>query len=136
MQLKTRIKQSYVSFNPSIKGKIPLSKSVVAYAHTGLNIDFMLSHSNNMESYFDNTFYYSLQTNDELKKINYGFTFGPGLEKSFNRMTLRADYTIMRSFNNIIDAKGPRLDNLGDQGFFFRLKSFVDLYTISILFKI
>jgi|GEM_PF-3236842 len=128
-------KASYLSFNPSAKGKLPLGKLFNLYGQVGLNIDYMMSHSANIESYNYN-YFYVLQKSDELKKINYGWTFGPGIEKSFNRITLRADYTVMMSFNNIIDAKGPRLDGLGDQGFFFKLKHFTDLYTVSLLCKL
>ena len=126
---------TYISANPSVKGKLPLGKILNVYGQVGFNIDFMCSHSKNIESYFNENFFYTLQTNGELKKINYGFTFGPGIEKTFGRMTLRADYTFMRSFNNIIDATGPRLDGLGDQGFFLKMKSFTELFTFSALFK-
>jgi hypothetical protein len=123
---------SYLTLNPAFKGTLPLGKSFNVYGQVGLRADYMVSHSATMEYYQ----FYIIQEKDDLKKMNYGMTLSSGLGKAFKKVILRIEYSALINFNKIIDVKGPRLDGLGDEGFFFKLNSFSSMYTLNVAFKL
>lgn len=80
--------------------------------------------------------FYRLQEKEDLKKVNYGMTLSTGFEKPFKKVILRIEYSRLINFNKIIDVKGPRLDGLGDAGFFMKINSFTGMYTLNLAFKL
>jgi hypothetical protein len=125
-------KINYFTLNPSFRGKLPIGETFNFYGMVGVRADVMISHTNNLES----NFVYRIQKDEELKKINYGINLGLGFEKSLNKLLLRAEYSVLTNFNSIIDAKGPRLDGFGDEGFYSKLNSITSIYSLSLALRL
>lgn len=120
---------NYVSFVNSVRGKLPVSKSINFYAQLGIRFDFLVKQ--------DGDFYILYFPGEpDLNKLNFGVNTGGGLSYRLEKMIISLELSRNFNFNKILDESGERSDGFGDEGYFYQLSDKTYFFSLSLAWVI
>lgn len=120
---------NYVSFINSIRGKLPVSKSINFFAQVGIRCDFLVKQSGDFYILY-------FPGEPDLNKLNLGLNTGGGIAYNLEKMIVSLEVSRNFNFNKIIDESGERPDGFGDEGYFYQLSDKTYFFSLSLAWVI
>ncbi len=114
-------KLNYLTFAPNFKYHIPLSSTINLLGALGPRIDLLLYYSEELNLIYHYELWYPPRDED-FRNFVFGFNLGIGIQKIINDFSFVLNTLYMPSLTNAFDVVGPRLDNLGDDGFYLKMR--------------
>lgn len=116
-------KLDYISWISSVKGKIPLGKPFSVNVAVGPRMEYLLTPWHQIPAFApnDDTFFY-FHRKEDVRRFVVGLTGGIGLIYQMKKTTLQLSGWKSLNFNPIISAHGSRVDGMGDDDFYFKMR--------------
>jgi hypothetical protein len=131
----TKYTLDYVSLINVARIKVPLSSTFKLTASAGPRLEYMVDPSEHLERYTPVGFSYHI-TREDINRLNVGLSTGIGVLLKLNKLTLGVDAWRNFNLNTIVSAKGPRLDGLGDEGFYLKMKDKTYMLNLLCIFDL
>jgi hypothetical protein len=126
----TKYTLNYISLINVIKAKIPISNAFNVTGSAGPRLEYLLDSPQHLKDYVPGGFFY-YNTREDIHRLALGLSASVGVLLKLKKLTWEIDAGRNFNFNTIISAKGPRLDGLGDAGFYLKMKD--ETYMINLL---
>lgn len=120
---------NYVSFINSVRGKLPVSKSINFFAQVGIRCDFLVKQSGDFYVLY-------FPGEPDLNKLNFGLNTGGGIAYNLEKMMVSLEVSSNFNFNKIMDESGERADGFGDEGYFYELSDKTYFFSLSLAWVI
>jgi hypothetical protein len=128
---------NYLSFISAVSGKLSLSRRLSGTAELGPRVEYLLNANNQLTDFSpnDDSIYYYYEDED-INRWSIGLVGGVGIKYKKDNLTIGLKTTRNLNINEITDAKGPRKDGLGDEGFYLKMRDHTHLVTVLLALEL